>query len=206
MKRTKITVLACAVWLAGVCPASMAQTPDCKTLENVGLDGLVSYLSDTLPNEGNADCVTFAIDNIARYRYEPAINALTRLLDFRRPPSALEKLHYTVHLPSIDYMYPAADALEEIAEVSKKGAPAVLEAIRSSSSSTTARENAVYVWMDIHRRKPSTGIRLLRQEAIATADPAVKENLKWALSRAPTWCLNPKDKVRCRAAATIAKP
>jgi hypothetical protein len=202
MTRTEITVLACALWIAGICPASMAQTSDCKALDGTGLEGLVSYLSDTLPNEGNADCVTFAIDNVARHRYEPATNALIRLLDFRRPPSALEKSGYLVHLPSIDYMYPAAGALEEIAEVSERAATAVLEAIESSSSSTTTRENAVFVWMDIHKHKPSTAIRLLKQEAIGAADPAVKENLKWALSKAPTWC-NPKDEARCRVAASM---
>jgi hypothetical protein len=202
MRQIKIITLVCVLYLVGSCAAA---AEDCKSLENVGPDGLVSYLEGTLPNDGNAECVTYAIKTLAQHRYKPAIPMLVKLLDFRRPPNAHEKNHVLLHPPIIEEMYPAAAALEEIGTISKSAAPAVLSAIGSTSSSATARENAVAVWMELHKYQSAKGVTLLKQEAIAYTDPAVKENLRWALSKAPAWC-NPKDKARCRAAAALPKP
>jgi len=203
MRAIRITIVSCIVSLMSICSAAIAQ--DCTALEKIDLDKLTSYLGDTLPNDANAECITFAIKTIGRSRYEPAVKVLAKFLNFRRPPSALEKHYVLEHPPSVADMYPAAAALEEIGGVSPNAAAAVLEVIESSMSSVTARENAVCVWMELHKYKPSKGIRLLRQAALGASDPTVKENLQWALSRAPTWC-DPKDKTRCKVAATIPRP
>jgi hypothetical protein len=97
-------------------------------------------------------------------------------------------------------LYQAAEALEEIG---KYVLPAVLDVIKSSSSAKV-RENAVAVWMDIYKYEPAKGVALLQQAAVGVDDPIVKENLKFALSKATMWC-NPKDKKRCEAAALIPK-
>ncbi len=199
MRKVTAGTLVCALCLLGFC---LAAAEDCNSLKNVGVDGLVSYLDATPPNDGNAECITFAIMSLAEHRYGPAISALVKLLDFRRPLNDHEKHHVWLHPPSIDNMYPAAGALEEIGE---KAGSAVLGAIGSASGSPTARENAVAVWMQLHKYESSKGVALLKQEALRAGDPAVKENLKWALSKAPTWC-NPNDKARCRAAAVIREP
>jgi hypothetical protein len=197
VREIKIVTLLCALCLFGV---SRVAAQECRSLQNTTLDELVTYLDGILPNDGNAECVTFAIKRLNDKRYEPAVPVLAKLLDFRRPPNSHEKNHIMLRPPSIDEMYPAANALEEIGPGSLR---AVLDVIKSSPSST-ARENAVSVWMEIYKYKPAKGVTLLRQEAVGTDDPVAKENLRSALFRAPTWC-NPQDKARCKAAAVIPK-
>ena len=207
MREIRITALICAICLLGV---RAAAAEGCKSLQNVGMEGLVSYLDQTVPNSGNAECVTFAIKTLGQHRYEPAVSALAKFLDFRRPPNDLEEGPVSLHRQVIEEQYPATNAMEEIEETSKSARSsavptAVLGVIGSASSSVTARENAVVVWMDLHRYKSSRGVASLRQEAIKASDPAVRENLIWALSKAPARC-SPNDKARCRAAAVMPKP
>ncbi len=95
-------------------------------------------------------------------------------------------------------MYPAAGALEEFG---KKALPAVLDAIKSSTSAK-GRENAVAVWMEIYKYEPVKGVTLLQQEAIGAADPVAKDNLMRALTNAPTLC-GAKEKKDCKAAAAV---
>src|SRR5260370_9759664 len=64
---------------------------ECDQLPGVPLDRLMSYLEKTVPNEQNAATVACAINTRGARRYEPATAVLTKLLDFRRPPTAWEK-------------------------------------------------------------------------------------------------------------------
>ena len=80
--------------------------------------------------------------------------------------------------------------------------PVVLETIKSASSSPAARESAVSVWMFVYSDRPPKGVALLRQEARGAVDPGVRQNIRSALEKAPTWC-GLKDKARCTAAAVM---
>jgi hypothetical protein len=173
---------------------------DCESLRSASPDDLVSFLDANPPDEANAECLTFAIHKLGEKRYEPAIPVLARLLDFRRPLNEREKRGLYLHIQGIPEIYPAANALEEIGA---SALPTVLEVIKAGSASTTARENAVSVWMEIYKYESPKGVARLKQEADKTND-AAKQNLKWALSKALTWC-NPPDEAQCKAAAKTGR-
>jgi hypothetical protein len=123
-------------------------------------------------------------------------------LDFRRPLNAREKQGLFLHPQGISEIYPAANALELIGE---KTLPAVLNVMKTDSASATARENAVSVWMEIHKYEAPKGVALLKQEEDRTGDAAVKQKLQWALCKALTWC-NPPEEAACRASAKTGIP
>jgi len=143
--------------------------------------------------------VVWAINQLGARRYEPSVAILVRYLDFRRPLSANEKLGIYLHPQGIGDIYPAVDSL---ALIGVKALPAVLHAIEAPSTSTKALQNAVFVWMEVYRQSDEhpKGVALLRQEEINTKDDAIKERLRWAVSRAVTWC-NPPEEAACRRAA-----
>ncbi len=192
MRETKI---AAVIWILCLLSGSVA-AQECPSQQHATPITLVAYLDTTLPNEGNAECITVAIDNLTPQRFEAAIPALVKLLDFRRPHN--EKVPYHGRPLTLDFIYPAAAALEEIGE---KALPAVLDAIKFSISAK-GRENAVAVWMEIYKYEPVKGVRSLQQEAIGAADPVAKDNLMWALTNAPTLC-GAKEKKDCKAAASV---
>jgi hypothetical protein len=123
-----------------------------------------------------------------------------KLLGFCRPPTDAEKLHFFLRPQTPSELYPAA-ALEEIG---KPALPAILDVIKFSSSAK-ARENAVFAWMIIYKYEAPKGVSLLRQEAVGNDNPAVKENLKWALSKAQMECYS-EDIPKCMDAAKIPEP
>ncbi len=190
-----------AIVIVVLCFAALsdAVSQECKALQNSSMDELVSFLDNTIPDQANAECVTFAIKSIGNHRYEPAVGVLTKLLDFRRPPNIHEKHHVLLHPQITEEMYPATGALEEIGE---SASPAVLDKIKNLSSSPSTREKALTVWMEIHKYNATQAVVLLKEEAIKADDRAVKDNLTWALSKAPSMC-DPKNRARCRAAAVI---
>lgn len=172
---------------------------DCSRLQQATSDALVSYLTEVVPGETSGDCVTTAIRRLDGFRYEPAIPVLIKLLDFRRPRTELEKEGIAVRMQQIDEIYPAASGLERIG----KGAlPAVLETIKSPATSAIARKNAVSVWMVIHKYEHVEAVSVLKREALASADPAANQNLRWAVSEASRHC-NPREVAGCRAAALM---
>lgn len=171
---------------------------DCGSLRSASPESLVSFLEANTPSEDNAECLTFAIYKLGEMRHEPAIPTLARLLDFRRPPDEHEKRGSHIRMRGF---YPAVDALDEIG---KSALPSVLEVIEADSSSATARENAVSVWMDIYKYEAPKGVATLRQEFESSNDATVKRNLKWALSKAVTEC-NPPDEAQCKTAAKTGR-
>lgn len=199
MSKSGILLLLVTVGLA----LTHASAADCSFAERASSDELVAYLTGVVPNEDNSECVTFAVKRIDNMRYEPAVPVLIKLIDFRRPPTALEKQGIVLRPQVIDEIYPAASALERIG---KPALPALVEAIGSPTTSTAVRKNAVSVWMVIYKHNPSEGVTRLREEAMAAlADSPARENLKWALSEAQSLC-NPSDKARCRSAAVLHAP
>jgi hypothetical protein len=186
--------------IAGLILLSTArvEAQECPPLSRAASDELVSYLDGAVPNQENAECITFAIKMLEKRRYEPAIPVLTKLLDFRRPRTAEEKAGViTLHT-----FYPATSALEEIGKASL---PSVLAAIKADTTSEKARENAVSVWMELHKYDESPeGVALLKREADETDDAAIKQRLTWAVSKALTWC-NPPDKEKCKTAAETGR-
>jgi hypothetical protein len=200
MKTIKVVALMCAMCLLGASRVE-AEEP-CQSLHGVTLEALISYLHTTLPNDGNAECVTYAIVRLGRERYEPAMPALAKWLWYRRPLTTEEKHGVKDHPRTIDNMYPAVGALDEFG---KKSLPVVLETIKSASSSPAARDSAVAVWMFVYSDNAPKGVALLRQEARGAVDPGVRQNLRSALEKAPIWCSS-KEKARCTAAAVMKEP
>jgi hypothetical protein len=160
---------------------------------------LVSFLRGVSPDESNAECVAWAITQLGARRFESSAEILVRYLNFRRPLSANEKLGINLHAKSIGDVYPAIDALTQIGA---KSLPPVLQAIEAETTTLKARENAVFVWMEIHRNidEHPRGVALLKQEETKVKDDATKSRLRWAVSKAITWC-NPPQESACRKAA-----
>src|SRR5947209_15058505 len=103
---------------------------DCNGLQNAASSELVSYLRKNIPNQGNAECVAFAINKIGEQRYEPAVPVLTKFLEFRRPPNARQKQRRFVLEHDGKSIYPAANALEQIG---RNALPGVAEEIGRAS-------------------------------------------------------------------------
>jgi hypothetical protein len=171
----------------------------CESLRNAAPDDLTSFLNTATPDQKNADCVTSAIKNLGARRHAPAVPALIKLLDFRRPLDEREKRGSHPHMRGVWEMYPAVDALESMGS---NALPALLDAIKADSSSVTARENAVVAWMEIYRRSDEhpKAIALLKQAETKAADFPTDQRLSWAIAKALTWC-NPPEVNACKLAA-----
>jgi hypothetical protein len=171
----------------------------CETLRDTSLPDLVKFLNSVTPDEGNARCVTWAIYKLGKERYEPAIVPLVRLLDFRSPRTEADKTFRW-----LEGEFPAEDALIRIG---KKALPEVLGAIKASTSSDTLRENAVFVWMDVYRQTDEhvKAVAVLKQEEMKAKDDKTRERLKWAVSKAITWC-GPPEELACKQAAELGTP
>src|SRR6266568_3111773 len=132
---------------------------ECNGLQNAASSELVSYLRKNIPNQGNAECVAFAINEIGEQRYEPAVPVLTKFLEFRWPVNARQKQRLFVLEHDGKIIYPAATALEQIG---KNALPAVAEALKAPVMSKQAGEVAVSVWMQIHKDEPVKGVAILK--------------------------------------------
>jgi hypothetical protein len=199
MHELKIATLVGVLFLLG---SAHVVGQDCDSLQAATSDELVSYLNGIVPDQDNAKCITFAIKRLGERRFEPAMAVVARLLDFRRPLNEREKQGLYLHIQVAEEIYPAANALEEIG---KKALPTISEVIKGTTTSTTARANAVSVWMEIYKHEGPKGVALLKQEVTETDDAAVKQNLKWAISEALALC-NPDDMVKCKIAAGTLEP
>lgn len=186
----------CGVW---------AQEPnglvnECDSLQNAKVSDLVQLLNSSAPDYQNGDCLAWAIRKVGDDRYEPAIPALIKLLDFRRPPTGREKSGFVTHPQGIWDLYPATGALSLIG---KKALPEILRIIESDSADRIANENAIFVWMEIYRRMDAQpqGIRALKEEQANAHRDRTKQRLAWTIERAVMWC-NPSDQAACvRASA-----
>src|SRR3989475_7824910 len=87
---------------------------ECNGLQNAASSELVSYLRKNIPNQGNAECVAFAINEIGEQRYEPAVPVLTKFLEFRWPVNARQKQRLFVLEHDGKSIYPAATGLGQI--------------------------------------------------------------------------------------------
>ena len=101
-------------------------------------------------------------------------------------------------------LFPAAEALELIG---KEAIPELLSAIKAGSTSGTARDNAVAVWMEIYRHSDEhpRGVADLKLEETKVNDKAVKQRLMSAVEKALTRC-NPDEKDECQRAAATGAP
>jgi hypothetical protein len=169
----------------------------CDVFKNASPPDLVKYLNGVVPDDKNADCVTMAIRKLGKERYEAAITALVKFLDFRRPPTQDEKRGIYERPQSIDEVFPAALALELIG---KNALPELLRAIEATPTSKTARDNAVAVWMEAYKYERPKGVALLKQEETKVNDDTIKQRLTWATQKAVTYCGEP-DLTACRQSA-----
>jgi hypothetical protein len=190
-----------AISLACICAAlgqeqNSADTA-CEVFKNASPPDLVQYLNGIVPDDKNADCVTFAIRKLGKERYEAAITILVKLLDFRRPPTQDEKKGIYERPQSIDEVFPAAFALELIG---KNALPELLRAIETPSTSPRAFENAIAVWMEAHKYERPKGVALLKQKENKANSDTTKQKLTFAVQKALTYCGQP-DEAACRAAA-----
>src|SRR5437879_12417468 len=89
---------------------------ECNGLQNAASSELVSYLRKNIPNQGNAECVAFAINELGDQRYEPAVPVLPKFLEFRWPVNARQKQRPFVLQHDGTSIYPAATALNQFGE------------------------------------------------------------------------------------------
>ncbi len=174
---------------------------NCHRLQSVSSGDLVSYLASTMPDYRNAECAAFAIDKLGTLRYQPAIPVLTKFLDFRWPRNVQKNLQAQQNDRAFEPSrgrpgtYPAISALEQYGQ---EALPALLQTITADSTSTTAREAAVFVLIKIYKDEPSKGVALLKEGADTTKDNATRQRLGRAAFRAVAWC-GPSDKAQCEA-------
>jgi hypothetical protein len=71
MREIKIAALIGALCLLAA--SRVEATEPCQSLQGATLEALISYLNTTLPNDGNAECLSYAITLLGPQRYEPAI-------------------------------------------------------------------------------------------------------------------------------------
>jgi hypothetical protein len=188
------------------CP-SLGQGQDrfagwCNGLELAASPYLVEFLSGVVPDEKNARCVTWAIHRLGNERYAPAVAALVKLLDFHRPPTEDEKLGVFLRPSLIGEMFPAAESLEQIGASAQAE---VLHAIGSDSVSATARENAIAVWMEIHKYARPKGVALLKLEANKPSAAAAKQKFRIAARMAVKYCIGMPEQPACETAAKTGR-
>jgi len=169
---------------------------ECDELKDATPQRILEFLRADASDEAKAGCTVFAINALGQELYLPAADTLASLLDFRRPPTQMEKDGYYIKSNSRNFC-PAVQSLELLG---RDALPAVLKVITSSSSSGQARMNAVEVWMATYKHDAPEGVAVLRREGQASKDAISKEHLSWAVSQALKWC-NPPDQERCAAAA-----
>ncbi len=189
MYRVSLALLIFVVFYLG-----RLSSQECENLRNATPEQLVAFLNENSPSEDTSQCITYAIAKLGEQRYEPAISALVRLLGFQRPPTDREKRGYHIRMQA---SYPAVEA---IAQLGKSTLPAILEALRSDTGSPLARANAVFAWMEIYKYEKPAGIAALRQAVDRATDASSKQNLKWAVSKAMSWC-SPIEETECKEAA-----
>ncbi len=197
LRGIKIVAVALTLGVAFAFPA-FGQVHDrfegwCDSLQNASSHDLVQFLNAVIPDEKNARCVTWAIHRLGNEHHEPAIPALVKLLDFHRPQSQGGKIFHGLS----EGLFPAEVALELIGE---KALPELLHAIEAASTSKTARENAVSVWMEAYKYERPKGVALLKQEETRANNDPLKERLNWAVQKALTHC-GPQEQAACREAA-----
>ena len=175
---------------------------ECASLQGASSPDLVQFLNAVIPDKDNGNCVTWSIRRLGDERYTAAVPALVRLLGFRRPPTPRERSGYVMHPMGVWDLYPATGAL---ALIGPNALPTVLQAIEADSTSPNARENALFVWMEIHKYERAKGVALLKQEETNAHDDATKQRLRMAISDAVSkWC-GPKDEAECKSAANPAQ-
>ena len=172
---------------------------ECASLENASSPDLVQFLNGVTPDQQNGDCVTWAIRKLGDQRYEPAIPVLLQLIDFRRPPTGRERAGFVMHPLFVSDLYPSAGALYLIG---RRALPGILLTIESEAVSTTARENAIFVLMEMFRDTDEhpKAIAVLKQKETQAKDDKTKQKLRWATQKAVSWCNTPEENA-CRQAA-----
>jgi hypothetical protein len=171
----------------------------CPSLQNATSAVLLQYLNGTTPDQANGLCVTWAIDKLGKERYEPAIPTLAKLLNFRRPKTRTEEIFSSG--PS-DWTFPAVGALDLIGE---KALPEILLVLKADSTSSTARDNAILLWMGSYKDEPAKGVAKLKQEEIEANNDAIKMRLALAIQKALQYCTS-QDEAACRQAAATGAP
>ena len=164
----------------------------CPSLKKAHLTDLLQFLQNATADASNKYCVAWAIANMEDSRYEPAIPALVKLLDFPRPPAPLEQ-----KTGVIQHIMPAFPAVQALWKIGPAAAPAVLHAIEAAPTSALARSNAVLAWVMIwnsskETRYPSVlGVAQLKREEMSATDNEVKQRLEWAIQQAMVHCVLP---------------
>src|SRR5207245_10723524 len=89
----------------------------------------------TISNQGNAECLAFAIYGIGELRYERAVLVLTKFLEFRWPVNARQKQRLFVLEHDGKSIYPAATALEQLG---KNALPSAIVSVKRIRGIRTA--------------------------------------------------------------------
>ena len=200
MRRNKVVMIAVALCFVGT-SSIFGQVHDrfeniCPVLQNSVPPDLLQYLNGVKADEQNAWCIVWSIHQLGSAHYANSVAILVKFLDFRRPPTPLEKLGFYVRMQITEELFPAAEALELIGDAAL---PEVSHVIERDSSSATTRENAIAVWIEAYKYERPRGIALLKQEEMRSNDAEAKEQLRRAMVKALAYC-GPLEVAACKAA------
>lgn len=153
----------------------------CPSMLHANAADMVQFLNTVKPDDSNKYCVTYFILSLGDARYEPAISALIKLLDFVRPETPFEARTHTGS--GMNPVFPAQEALWEIARTDRDGSAertekvlsALLDVMKAESSSLT-QIAAAETWMQIYQWSPE-GVARLRREQMRTYDTAARVRL-----------------------------
>ena len=195
-KRAIAALLGVASLFAGASP--VFADPTCASLENKKSESRLEFLQGEKARlDGN--CVLYAIDQLGRAQYAPAVPTLLRYLDYPYPdppnygtpqnPLILAKINWT--------NYPAANALSDIGKVA---VPQLVEAIADAATPELIRKNAADTERFIYAPDPPEGIAVLVRAAHARTDPMDSLRLMDQARRLASLC-RPEVRNECENAS-----
>jgi hypothetical protein len=188
MLKKKVVIFAFASLCIGAGAGEAADGRLCAELHDAKPQAHLEYLQrdrSTL----TAPCIAHAAEQIGLHQYIPAVKTLVRYLDYRLPEDP-SRAHRPVisKLPTLGTIYPVIDALFEIGQ---PAVPDLVEAIASSATSDTARENAVQVVVLIYRSDVAESVRVLMRASKASPDPEASMRLYDAARKTADMCKEP---------------
>jgi HEAT repeat protein len=167
---------------------------ECNNIAALQHNQLVDYLKNEA-RTADPQCVTNAIYRLGdtKSKRSEAVAVLVKLLDFKRPPTAPEKLHiHTNH----DW-YPAVDALYQMGE---SAVQPIIDRLAKSDEDSIVRKNGVRALFFLYSSKLPTAVSLLMRASRAAENQAEAIALESAAKDELQYCTRVNGKAVCEAA------
>ncbi len=191
-------VFRCIFWgvlmLTGSVFSTGAQELPCTGLIGATAAGNLEYLQR---DRALTDpiCTAFAIRELGRERYLPAVPALVKALDFKAPETLPQPARPIRPGPItwVGSVYPAANALFQIG---KAVVPALLDAIASPKTTDLVVRNVIELLVATYREDPAEAVTVLVHASRARTDHVASQRLWEAAERVSLRCVEP-SRNRC---------